>query len=1026
MSSSSPSSSQLIRGGAGAGKTSYLVQTGSEAITEAVLSGARVLALVLDRAGQRDLHQRFAVASSRAGRSVIPIIATYEDLAEQIIQESGAHSGRGIIRPLSERLLIGETIRQTASQSRYYRDERLRHSSRFRDDVADFIAELKRCKIDPILFRNQIIPGLPSPEALHDLADIYQEYQQRLQQAQVYDYRGIIWLALEALSDDHLSAGWQQRYDLVVADDLQDATLLQLELLAAICGPGTRLIAAYEPALAIYRFRGAVEDPAQLLQSLLPYPLALTSIDGSYPGRLSVQVAAVAQRFAQDQQLPATAEGETTPGGRTEVGVYRSLAEELVGIGDDIIQALHQPDVAPSQFAVIARRHAEAQAAAQHLALRGIPVAGYEGMVGHWSAMQILTDLISLLLYLREGDRYPSAIRQQKLAAANLALSHLAALTSAGGDGIELARICHQCTRQGRLMLATTGQVATPALQDWQTILSEALNLPAVAALRKIIAETGLIRSLAESGHENTLAGLARLLNTLQETEEAFAQVAGTSLELAQVRSAVEAAPESGPTKEEGVAVLTAHASRGREFHTVYLLGLTEGSCPGPALISRLLPQETVMALRQRGLRHLAISAPALAFAGFGEAPQEAYAEETRLFYTCLTRARQRVVLTCHLEKEGTDIAPSPFLAAALPPDFVLAPLPKQQQAGFQCVFAGLAPDVADGRLSHEGCPITPCAGRPPEQLPQPPPVEIRGDRPRPSRKPVLAEVASEWAASASSLNDYFRCPRLFFLGHLLRLGAEEHDAMVYGSAIHNFLAQLNALPPAERTPEGARALLDNALTKAHSALSSEYAFRVYQRRAQDSLEVYMESPYFAEPSAAQEHRFTVQLEDDEGQPHLFTGRIAQVTEKDGSVMVVDYKTGSIGSAASIRRSFCYRPDHDQTKEPPVDYQLPLYVLGWELDQGAVGQISQVALQSFQTSGGQGSKRARVELIAEGEPDDKQFTRPELEQIARHLAESARHIKSSKGFPGHPPAEGCNPQFKTCPFILICSEAELR
>ncbi len=827
----SPSPIQLIRGGPGAGKTAYLVQTVREAILTEGLAPVRVLALTLDRAAQQCLHEHLAQESLAAGGNLIPPIYTYEKIAEQILQESHSHWGRGIIYPLAERLLIGQTIRETAAGARYYRNERLRRSSRFRDDVADFIAELKRCKINPEVFREQIMPGLPSAEALEDLAEIYQHYQQRLQDAGVYDIRGIIWLALVALEDERLAARWQQCYDLVVADDLQDATLLQIELLAAICGPQTGLVVAYEPAQAVYRFRGAVEDAAALLEMLLPQrELAQQTLDGD--GRLSVQVAAVAQRFAQDQQLPTAPVGQSRQPGATEVRVYRSLAEELVGIGDDLIESLQQPDAAPEQFAVIARRHNQAQTAAQHFALRGLPVAGYEQMVGHWSAVSILTDIIDVLAYLRNRERYETALRQQELAAANRAAARLAALT--GSDTTEamaLARICHQCTRQQRLMLPEQRpEAATASLQQWQEAVTEALNESPVAAIGGIISATGLLPALGDREADQTLAGLAHLLKTLQDTQDAFRQVAGDSLDLGQIRAIVEMA--QGPsTPAEGVAVLTAHAARGRGFQTVYVIGVNEGTFPAPPVISRLVPPETVAALRQRTLAHLDIPTAALTFAGFGEVLGEAYAEEVRLFYTCLTRASQRLVLACHREEEGSDIAPAPFLASALPPDFTLASAAEQQQADFECVLAGLAPEIVGGRTHHKDCPITVCAGRLPEAEPASLPVETATPEPQPSRKPVLAEVAERWTASASSLNDYLLCPRRFFFGHVLRLEAEERDVFTYGSAIHRFLAKLNTLSPSARTQQAAKALLATVMREAESDFSSQYAFQVYRQR---------------------------------------------------------------------------------------------------------------------------------------------------------------------------------------------------
>jgi len=295
---------KLIRGGPGSGKTRCLTGTVVEAVVEGI-SPARILWLTLDRAAQRRQRDWLARRSVEAGHLVIPVIETYEDIAQQILDESPRHGGRGIIRPLCERLLVGEIIQEVGSSARYYRAEAIRTSPRFRDDVADFIAELKRYKIDARTFRDKIIPQLPQDEALADLADIYERYQGRLQDADVYDLRGIIWLALLALEEEGPDV-WQNRYDLIVADDLQDATALQIELLAALCGPQTGLVAAYEPAQAIYRFRGAVEDPATLLRSLMAdRSFSHHNIATNQLGRMAPRIASIAQQFACVSTVPS-------------------------------------------------------------------------------------------------------------------------------------------------------------------------------------------------------------------------------------------------------------------------------------------------------------------------------------------------------------------------------------------------------------------------------------------------------------------------------------------------------------------------------------------------------------------------------------------------------------------------------------------------------------------------------------------------------------------------------------------------
>ncbi len=1015
---------ELIKAGPGSGKTTYLARIVAEAIETGGLAPARVLWLALDRAAQQRQRDYFAQRSVSAGRTVIPVVETYEDLAQRILQENVGHPGRGVIGPLPERLLVGEVIRETTSGARYYQAEQVRRSPRFRDDVADFIAELKRCKIDTKTFREKVIPGLSHAPALGDLADIYERYQEWLRQAQVYDLRGIVWLALLALTDQGLAARWHQRYDLIIADDLQDATCLQIELLAALCGPGTRMAGAYEPAQAIYRFRGAVEDPAVLLESLLPdRELTRTQLSVDQRGRMAPELAHVARQFTQDWALSAPlAEGHSP--GQVAVRVYRTFSEELVGVGDEIIELLDEGDCAADEIAVIVRNHRQAEAAREHLALREIPVAGQEVAEGNWAARSLAGDVIDLLVCAQEQDTYPVAVREQETERANLALCRLASL--AGADELAIAEVYRHGQRARRSMLLQDVECSVGPLNLWVEVVREAQAIAAdkpVDAIRLVLRETGLWGQMAENA-PSAVAGLLYLLNSLANTQEALVEVTGKGLSLAQTRGVVEMnAVPPVPGDSRGVRVVIAHDARGLEFDVVYLLGLSEGLFPAPLVVSRLLPQETVRALRERARAHLGIPTATLTFAGFGEAASEALAEEARLFHTAISRARHRLILSCHVEDEGGEVGPSEFLISALPEDFALGLAEEQGRAGFECVFWGLVEQKPGGRASHEGCPVTPCARRP---LPAGDTTESEEDRlvcPAISQEPILAELAPDWPLSASSINTYLHCPRRFFFEKLMGLAGEESEAMVYGGVLHAVMAELNQLPGAERTAERAVELLGEKFAQYAQEFQSDYSRRVHYGRARRALEVYAGTEFFREESLASEQWFDIELTDDSGQVHRFRGRIDQVVGVGDAVEVIDYKSGKVEAPAALRRSFCYR-ETDKAKEPfRKDYQLPIYALAWAMIDGR--PVVRVCLQSLKPDISPPCKRSCIELVADdAEPKDENFSAGELQQIAGFLADKAREIKQCPGFEGHPPREGCTPRIGACPYVLICTEAD--
>ena len=107
------------------------------------------------------------------------------------------------------------------------------------------------------------------------------------------------------------------------------------------------------------------------------------------------------------------------------------------------------------------------------------------------------------------------------------------------------------------------------------------------------------------------------------------------------MRSAVE--------ERDAVSVLTVHKAKGLEFATVFVVGLAEGRFPGRG---RREPIELPIELRRSAT-------------GAGE--ESLHAEERRLCYVAMTRARDELLLSMAASPErGRRRRPSPFMAEAL------------------------------------------------------------------------------------------------------------------------------------------------------------------------------------------------------------------------------------------------------------------------------------------------------------------------------------------------------------------------
>jgi DNA helicase-2/ATP-dependent DNA helicase PcrA len=99
-------------------------------------------------------------------------------------------------------------------------------------------------------------------------------------------------------------------------------------------------------------------------------------------------------------------------------------------------------------------------------------------------------------------------------------------------------------------------------------------------------------------------------------------------------------------TPDDGVDVLTFHAAKGREWHTVVIAGMEKG----------LLPHSSARTTAQK-------------------------AEEVRLAYVAITRAAERLIFTTAASRNGRKSTPSPFLAGLPLGDTTTSKMPTELRA---------------------------------------------------------------------------------------------------------------------------------------------------------------------------------------------------------------------------------------------------------------------------------------------------------------------------------------------------------
>ncbi len=711
-----------------------------------------------------------------------------------------------------------------------------------------------------------------------ELARAYQAYQRLLAEHSLVDHADQVAEAVRLLDERAaVRLALRRRFRYVVVDEAQDANPQQHRLVRQLVGAGGNVMFVGDDDQAIYSFRGAVGQGLAALEdtygsvkevvlrrnyrSRKPVlEAARRLIRHNDPDRLEVQRGLDKTLTAvRRSRRPALVTHHT----------YRTTVEEADTIAADIRQRLDRGK-APGSMAVLVRTNADAAPILASLDVLGIPrrFSGASGLLGH----REVRDMLSLL---------------RAIAAPGSSEDLYAVMTSEpyGLGGEDLTRICEAANRRRRsLWDVATELLEQPGLlrvsaetrsrlerlvEHVRESIEQAHEQSAPVVLYDHLGRSGWLKRLvaqAERGDDGPLRRVARLFEIVQEQSDLVSDPRIAAVVPA-LRSLIDAghdpvAPDALDLAD-AVAVLTVHQAKGLEFPVVYVVGIADGRFP-------IRARRDILALPEALTGH----------AGTGD-PDAHRAEERRLFYVAMTRARDELILSHAAagRRGGRHRKPSPFLAEALGRDV----------------------DDAVGSVEQ------PVLEAPAQAASR---VELRS---------AAQESGESLALSFTQIDDYLTCPLKYQLRHQVRVPTPPHHALVFGNALHQAVAAAN-----NRRLRGDSidaTLLDETL-EAHWH-SEGFLSQEHEAARLETGKIALAR--FAERAATEsdsivavEQPFSVRIGNDR-----VRGRYDAVRQTTDGLVITDYKSGDMRDPVRARQ------------RARSSLQLQLYALAWEAEHGA-------------------------------------------------------------------------------------------
>jgi superfamily I DNA/RNA helicase/RecB family exonuclease len=679
----------LVLAGPGTGKTTTLVEAVAERVRRG-LAPERVLVLTFSRKAADELRGRI---TARLGRTVTePSAWTFHAFCHALVRRytDSALAPLRLLSGAEREVRIRELLAGNAAGEGTSWPDAVRPALGTRGlarEVADVIDRARERGLDgPGLGRLGASSGRPGWVAAGRFLD---EYLDVLDLRGELDYAGLVALATDLLGEPGVLDEVRDRYRAVFVDEYQDTDPSQEALLRLLAGDGRDLVVVGDPDQSIYAFRGA--DVA----GILDFPDRFRTVSG---GRAPTAALSVSRRFAETTLAPARALATRIPTGRLpaalreahrgvravgpagappEVRLYPTVAEEVQAVADLLRRAHLQDGVPWKAMAVLVRSGVRSIPVLRRaFAMAGVPVtvAADEVPVARDPAVAPLIAALRVADWLRSGEGVPPLDPEQ---AELLLLSPLGRALPSGlrllGRRLrELARtagadfpppsaeLVRDAILDGRDLSAVEDWAAGPA-RRLTGLLHAARDLlagggtpeEALWALwdgsgwgRRLEAESGGTSTAARQADRDLDAVLA-LFQAAARLEERRPRGGVTALLDELEAQEIPAAPtEERAASEAAVRLLTAHRAKGLEWDVVVVSGVQDGVWPDLRRRGSLLDADMVDAGEPR-------PAPT---------PAQLLAEERRLLYVALTRARRRLVVTAVEALDEGGERPSRFL----------------------------------------------------------------------------------------------------------------------------------------------------------------------------------------------------------------------------------------------------------------------------------------------------------------------------------------------------------------------------
>ena len=594
----------LILAGAGSGKTRVLTHRVAYLIEEKNVNPWNILAITFTNKAAGEMRDRVDRLVSFGAEGVW--VSTFHAMCVRILRRYahliGYDNNFTIYDTDDQKTLMKDVCKRLNVDTKMFKERML-------------LSEISHAK-NELVSVNQYKQEAGGNFAQRKIGEVYEEYERELIANNAMDFDDLLLCCVDLFqTQPDVLDYYQERFRYIMVDEYQDTNSVQFELIRLLSMKYRNLCVVGDDDQSIYKFRGANIRNILDFESVFE-DATVIKLEQNYRSTSHILNAANAVIRNNKGRKDKTLWTDNGEGDAIEFRQFDNAYDEADFVVEDIKRAVRRGEGAYSDHAVLYRTNAQSRMFEEKCIAANLPYKVVGG-VNFYSRREIK----DVLAYLKTIDNGKDDLAVRRII--NVPKRGIGATTI---NRVQEYAIDHEESFYQVLTHAkdvpgigrgVTKLAAFADLIEEFKHLSENLSLLELA--KRVLDETGYIESLQAEGleeAESRIENVDELLSKVAAFEEACEdndEPATLSRFLEEV--ALVADIDSLEENSDYVILMTLHAAKGLEFPHVYLVGMEDGLFPSYMTITADDPEEVE--------------------------------EERRLCYVGITRAKEKLTITC-------------------------------------------------------------------------------------------------------------------------------------------------------------------------------------------------------------------------------------------------------------------------------------------------------------------------------------------------------------------------------------------